>query len=132
MKYRKGYKYQLVSLETFKTEIIPESAINTQFIMVSKTGTVFIKSGYAWDGSSGPTRDTKTNMRGSLLHDALYQLLRMGLLDQKWRKQADREFIKVCKEDGMWSLRQKWTYDGLQVAQGTAALPKNKKKVYEV
>jgi len=121
-----------MSPETFQTEIRPDTTILTEFITMTPDGCITVKRGYAWDGSSGPTLDTRANMRGSLLHDALYQLMRMELLQQKWRVQADKEFIKVCHKDGMWKVRQKWTYRGLQIAQGTAALPKNKKKIYEV
>ena len=43
---------------------------------------------------------------GSLLHDALYQLMREGLLDHTLhREAADRILQSLCREDGMTALR---------------------------
>jgi hypothetical protein len=51
-------------------------------------------------------------MRGSLFHDALYQLLRLELISHKERVKADRLLSDICKEDGMW----KWRADGWEKA----------------
>ena len=69
-----------------------------------------INCGYRWDGCSGPTFDTPTNMRAGLVHDALYQLMRLGVLPQAARAQADREFLHIMKEDGMGWLRRTYYY----------------------
>jgi hypothetical protein len=45
--------------------------------------------GYAWNGPSGPTLDTRNFMRGSLVHDALYQLMREGRMDNGLRRQNE-------------------------------------------
>jgi len=111
IKYRKGYKYQLVETCSVKTAIHPESLIWTEYIRLTKDGTLTISRGYAWDGASGPTYDSKCSMRGSLYHDALYQLMRLGLLDRSWRDKADELLRKTCIEDGMWKVRANiwWT-----------------------
>ena len=67
-------------------------------------------SGYRWDGCSGPTVDTQTNMRAGLVHDSLYQLMRLGLLPQSARVIADREFLLIMKEDGMNWFRRTYYY----------------------
>jgi hypothetical protein len=61
--------------------------------------------GYAWDGASGPTYDSKSSMRASLVHDALYQL--MGEYPEllAWRLYADDLLYKICQQDGMWPFR---------------------------
>ncbi|MDD5538345.1 MAG: hypothetical protein PHF12_05210 [Candidatus Omnitrophica bacterium] len=64
-----------------------------------------IHSGYAWDGASGPTWDSKNSMIGSLVHDALYQLIRLGLIDAKYKEYADQLLHDLCTEDGMFSWR---------------------------
>ena len=74
IKYRSGYKYQLVEEYQVRVSLIPENDIKTDFIELSTEGMLIIKKGYAWDGPSGPTIDTPNFMRGSLVHDALYQL----------------------------------------------------------
>lgn len=64
-----------------------------------------LKAGYAWDGASGPTWDTKSSMRGSLVHDAGYQLMRNGLVPREQQFEWDNELERVCIEDGMWRVR---------------------------
>jgi hypothetical protein len=103
--YRSGYKYQLVDDYAIATQIIPDAFVLTPFIRLDTTGELYIRSGYAWDGPSGPALDTKTAMRGSLVHDSLFQLMRMGLLPQTARPKADHEYYRICLEDGMWNIR---------------------------
>ena len=54
---------------------------------------------YAWDGPSGPTFDTPTNMRASLFHDINCQAISEGLLDKKYRKYADELLRTHMLED---------------------------------
>lgn len=110
IKYKSGYKYQLISPFSIQTQIFPERNILTHYLILSTEGILHIQIGYCWDGPSGPAIDTKNFMRGSLVHDALYQLMRQGLLDQKWREQADIELRKICREDGMSAIRAQWVY----------------------
>ena len=83
IKYRSGYKYQLVEEYQVKVSVAPADNIKTDFIELSTEGMLVIKKGYAWDGPSGPTIDTLNFMHGSLVHDVLYQLLRNKLIEQK-------------------------------------------------
>lgn len=100
IKYRDGYKYQL--LEDYTVEInIRGQNIDHPFIKLDPSGLLTIKTGYAWDGASGPARDTKNFMRGSLVHDALYQLMREEHLDHKFREEADLTLKSIIREDGM-------------------------------
>lgn len=130
MKYRDGYRYQLAIAESFNTDIRVPANINTEFIVLSTEGMLIIKAGYAWDGPSGPTVDTQSFMRGSLAHDALYQLMRMERLDIKWRIHADKELVKICKVDGMWGFRRWYVERELRKFGAAAADPKNKKKLF--
>ncbi|GAF89000.1 unnamed protein product, partial [marine sediment metagenome] len=93
--YRGGYKYQLAANYIVQIGIKPENNINTKFIVLSTEGMLSILRGYAWDGASGGYPDLKKIMRGSLIHDALYQLIRMKLLTLGDRKQADKELRKA-------------------------------------
>jgi hypothetical protein len=123
IRYREGYKYQLaeaycVHLDDFH----PPEAIRTEFISLNKTGRLIIKQGYAWDGPSGPTVDTRNFMRGSLVHDALYQLFGEGLLDvEVYRKRADEILREICREDGMSAVRAWWVYSAVRMAGCPAA-----------
>ena len=114
IKYQKGYKYRLFEQRIHRVNIQPEKPIATEYITLSQGGILAIKKGYAWDGASGPTWDDKTNMRGSLVHDALYQLMRLDLLPQSCKEAADREMQRICIEDGMWQIRAWYYYQGVR------------------
>lgn len=131
MKYRKGYKYQLAETISFQTCVFPEEDICTEYICLSTYGRLTIQHGYSWDGASGPTIDTKSSMQGALIHDALYQLLRMGLLPSVCRLQVDLEFKRRLIQDGMYRWRAEIWYSGVRKCAGFAADPRNKKKTYE-
>lgn len=130
MKYIEGnYKYQLVEDEVFYTRLRPLYIIRTEYIDLDLDGKMVIKNGYAWDGPSGPTWDTKNSIRGSLFHDAAYQLMRLELLDQKWRKVSDEELGRFLGEDGMsWLRRTSWVFQLKNFGLG-AASPKNRRRV---
>lgn len=128
--YKKGYKYQLFEDYTLNISIYPNKDINTTYIQLFMDGKLIIKKGYAWDGPSGPTFDTSNFMRGSLIHDALYQLMRNECLDKSTHKDfADRLMQKVCKEDGMSALRAWIVYQGVKLFGDTSADPSSKKIV---
>lgn len=129
--YRSGYKYQLAEHYLTYIDIKPLHDITTEFIALNTEGRLSIFSGYAWDGPSGPVRDRKRNMRPSLVHDALYQLMRMGLLDtRKYRKLADALYRDMLIENGVPKVRADIEYVALRKFGGKAASPKNVKKIY--
>lgn len=102
IEYKKGYKYQLKSDYQVDIPVYPDTDVSTDFIALSVEGKLSICNGYAWDGVSGPTPDFLSFMRASLIHDALYQLMRERLLDKaRHRKQADELFYKLCLDDGL-------------------------------
>ena len=129
IQYKKGYKYQLV--EDYYTQVdIIGYEVMTDFIFLSLTGMLNITAFYAWDGPSGPTFDTKNFMEGSLVHDVLYQLLRMGLIPQSYRKYADQRLKEDCIRDGMSKFRAWYVHAGVSFGAKAAANPKNKRKIY--
>lgn len=128
--YQSGYKYQLREDYQVITSVLPGENIKTDFLELNTDGVLTIKNGYAWDGPSGPTFDTRNFMRGSLVHDALYQLLRQEYLDEKWRYEADEELRKVCIEDGMSGIRSRWVYWAVRKWGKMAASPESKKKIH--
>ena len=78
---------------------------------LSIVGTILsIKAGYAWDGASGPTVDTEATMYPALVHDALYQLIRLGIIPTGSREEADKLFLQLLKEDGMPFFRRWYFY----------------------
>ena len=129
IKYKSGYKYQLAESYIIRVGIQIPDIIISYYLSVSTKGNLMIKKGYCWDGPSGPTVDTKNFMRGSLVHDALYQLMREGLLDQKWREQADKELKRICIEDGMSKIRAWWVYQAVRTFAKRCTNTENKKDV---
>ncbi|MBI5439391.1 MAG: DUF1353 domain-containing protein [Nitrosomonadales bacterium] len=128
IEYNDGYKYQLKETYSLPIEIQPDADITTPFIRLDTRGNLTLVKGYAWDGPSGPTIDTLNFMRGALVHDALYQLMRENELDNdKFREAADRILQRICKEDGMWSLRAWWVYHGVRLFADPAADPASKR-----
>ena len=130
--YKKGYKYQPFTSYSVDIPIKPETPIESpsEFIVLTSDGKLTLKKGYAWDGPSGPTIDTLNFMRGSLVHDALYQLMREGYLDNEfYRKPADKLLQAMCKQDGMSTIRAWWVYKGLRIGGDPAANPDNKRPI---
>ena len=122
--YRGGYKYQLQEGYSLEISIRPAAAVGNDYIALDPQGALRIAKGYAWDGPSGPTLDTANFMRGSLVHDALYQLMREGLLDHTiHREAADRILQSLCREDGMTALRAWWVYQGVRLFGNPASDP---------
>ena len=100
--YCAGYKFQLAAPYTVDVGFKPMLSVSVgEWVSLSDQGILSIKDGYAWDGASGPVEQSPQILRGSLVHDALYQLMRAGVLDQNYREQADMVLKRICIEDGM-------------------------------
>ena len=125
IKFRKGFKYQLVQTHHEKLPImIPATVEHGRFLKLETTGFLTIYAGYAFDGPSGPTFDTKTFMRASLVHDALYQMMRNGKLDLNHRLNADNIMRTICREDGMNRFRAWYVYQAVRRFGAMALKPK--------
>ncbi len=123
IKYSRLHKYK------FRTEgdyvhpgKLPLPDCEHRYIAI-KDGTLTIKDAYAWNGANKPAINTKSFRRGSAVHDALYQLTRLGLLDIKYRLFIDKLLIKICLEDKMWKIRTKWVYASVRTFGKKSAMP---------
>ena len=118
IKYRSGFKYQLAEDYVQRIPIRPDAAVDHPFFALTLVGNLTVRAGYAWDGPSGPTVDTANFMRGSLVHDVCYQMMREGFIDRRWKDAADRLLQAICREDGMSALRAWWVYHGVATFGG--------------
>jgi hypothetical protein len=120
------YKYQLT--QAYPLDIgIKGYAIETPYLKLDRQGRLTIQKSYAWDGPSGPTFDTLDFMRGSLVHDALYQLIRLQKLPYAYKRYADLLLQKHCLEDGMSKFRSGYVYLAVKFFGGAAAKPGSEK-----
>ncbi|MHB9070468.1 MAG: hypothetical protein ACYC54_08860 [Sedimentisphaerales bacterium] len=102
MKYReiskrkKNYNYELAETISIQTGILGCNVEIPKFVRLTPDGILTVFAGYAWDGASG-IPDSKITRTASLIHDALYQLIREGLLSrEKYRIVADNIFRDIC------------------------------------
>ena len=112
--YKSGYKYQLTKTYIRYIDILDIDCGN-DFVKLDKHGRLTICEGYAWDGPSGPTIDTPSFMQGSLVHDAIYQLMRECGLSKDFRLVADQTLHNMCLNDGMSRLRAQYVYWAVRI-----------------
>jgi len=106
IKYSSGYKYRLEEDVCVPTLVAGERITGAGGgISLEPDGSLLVKSGYLWDGPSGPTIDTASSMRASLAHDALYDLIRQGVLSEQRRAACDETLRRLCVADGMHRVR---------------------------
>jgi hypothetical protein len=122
----KRYKYQLTAPYDL-TIGITGYTVDTPYVKLGENGELELSRGYAWDGPSGPTIDTLNFMRGSLVHDALYQLMRLEKIPLRYRKYADLLLKKICLEDGMSPFRANYVYRSVRLFGGASARPGSEK-----
>lgn len=105
IQYTNGYKYRLHTDATFQ---LPADFAGYEFHAKwgkLKDCKLELFEGYASDGPSGLTFDTKNAMRGAFGHDGLYQAIREGLLPRSLKVAADNFLRDQCIEDGMTRIR---------------------------
>ncbi len=123
-KKRRHYKYTLFADYKHQTDLrIARTFEIPPVIMLEADGLLTVKKGYAWDGPSGPTIDTPDFMRGSLVHDVLYQLMREKVIPQDQREYADKLLREICLEDGMSRIRAWWVYQAVRLGGASSAAP---------
>jgi len=134
MKYRKLKKWKYQLTEPFKTRLgfLPFHNIDTEFIILRMDGRLLLKKYYAWDGASGPCPDVRNVMIGSLVHDALYQLMRLELLPRYNRKFADLELRRFCLRSGMNRCLAELIYWGVRLFARKGARPRPITPIYEI
>lgn len=114
--FKEGYKYQLGAPFELQISLRPEESLGLDYVELTQSGLLRLAKGYAWDGPSGPTPDLPSFMRASLVHDALYQLMRHDLLDRfRYRKSADLLMRQLCVEDGMNPLLAAVAYGAVRL-----------------
>lgn len=99
--------YTLTKSAKFFVGLFPEQTIRHGLITLTTSGWLHLGEGFWWDGASGPAIDTESNMRASLVHDALINLVQAGLLPntEEVKVKIDTHYFRLAREDGMGLLR---------------------------
>ena len=116
IQYVEGFKYQLARDFAIQTPIIGE-VVEDDFFHLSEDGLLQVKKGYAWDGASGPTFDTKSSMKASMVHDVFCVAMRDHRLSyDKWQDKVNAFFRQMCIDAGMWEWRAKLWHAAVEFA----------------
>lgn len=115
------YKYRLTATHSYMIPIKGRD-IYTPYISLEQSGKLSMRQGYAWNGASFVV-DTDSTIVASLIHDALYQLIRENHLPYEYRKPADQIFRDVCIRNGTSKFRANYFYKGLRWFAFRAAKP---------
>lgn len=121
--YARTKPYQLTVTYSQEVPIFPDMPIISGEISISIDGVLTVVRGYQWDGPSGPAFDTPDFMRASLVHDALYQLMREGRLPLYHRDMADNLLWQVARADGMPWARAIWCWAAVRMFGERHATP---------
>ncbi len=109
--FRGGYKYSLWDKYVVQTDLVGFPPVKHRLFELTSDGLLTILPDYPSDGPSGITWDTKSFMRGAFVHDALYEMLRLGLLPHDpCFHLANLELKKICLEDGMSAWRAAYVF----------------------
>ncbi len=128
--FKRGLKYQttrdfhiklsLPDDDSIIQTVLPYSPVQCDYFSLDMQGNLVIFKRYGWNGASGPTFDTLNSMIGSLVHDCGYQMIRLGLIDPKYKELFDKMLRDLCVEDGMWVWRANyWRWAVLTFGAGS-------------
>jgi hypothetical protein len=134
--YQEGYRYVLRQPYQFELpKAFPQDIHHIGKFLMIRGNRVTLEIGYASDGPSGPPywithlpgvgwlyqkSMLKCFLRGAFEHDALYQLMREGILDKGLRKYADKALVETTRQDGMSRFRCAWVYRAVRLGGGKA------------
>ena len=129
MKYHdtRGYKYTLAESIGVPVPLFADEQFSAAHFSLRR-GWLTIRSGYAWDGASGPTWDTADTMTPSLVHDVLYQAIRAGILPASRRFDADLAFYRLMRQrtSGFWGhLRAFYFFAGVRLGGWLSIRPRS-------
>lgn len=129
MKYRRLGKYKYILADQYAIDLplaFYSCDCDTEFIILVN-GRLLVKEGYCWDGPSGISIDTQTFMRGSLVHDVIYQLIRGDCIPKALRINADKLLRQICIKDGMARWRAWYVYRAVRMLGGSSCKPRRER-----
>lgn len=102
--YRTGFNNQLSDKFIISHDLLPKESVSTKWLSLHNQ-ILTIEEGYGWDGDTGLIEQNKCTVLASCVHDALYDLLRRGLIHYSYRLQADQLYLELAILGGLPRLR---------------------------
>jgi len=127
MKYQKVQGFRVAVTWEYQTEIAVDRIIRTEWVDLVK-GLLVMKKGFCFE-PSGPTIKSKSIMQGCCAHDAIYYLIRNGLLEPWWKRWADNLMRKLHLKDAVHKLRAGYFHWFVTKFGDPAIDPRNRKKI---
>lgn len=129
MKYQKikKYKYRVKEFEILQIDIYGYN-IEHEFFELNSKGILTIYPGYLWDGVSGPAIDTKNTRLAGLVHDVLYQMIRLELILPSDKEIADKILRKILLSKGMSKFRAWYYYQAVDKFGKYSCIPGDTKE----
>ncbi|MEJ1377973.1 MAG: hypothetical protein RPU32_08400 [Candidatus Sedimenticola sp. (ex Thyasira tokunagai)] len=124
--YKKRLKYKYTLHDAYShpdpTGIEVVKAIDQKMLDLDEDGRLTIHKGYSWDGATS-TPDSASIMKGSLVHDALYQLMREEKIGFDQRLRADQLLREICIDSGMFKPYAWWVFWAVRLFGACNAMP---------
>lgn len=117
IKRRETYKYEIVEdYSIYLPELAMAPDVYTKFASLTN-GVLKINNGFMWDGSSGPTIDSKKDMVPSAVHDATCAFVQLGMLPESWVSILNIIYYRLCRERKMYWIQAQWRRVTLQITK---------------
>lgn len=124
IRFKKGYKYQLVEKWRWKLRNnipINHDFCNRYYWISKEKREIGAFAGCAWDGASGGFPDFDFIMEGSLGHDVLHWCIEQGAIpdDKRTNDLIDRELEAIIQECGVKAPKWLMRFRGWYVRKAT-------------
>jgi len=116
------YKYELSEDFTIQIPLL-NYEIDHVFFKLKENGLFTIHKLYKWDGVSGGMIDTDNSFIGGLVHDALYQAIRLELLPVTEKNTADKIMKALFRACGMSNFRSACAFKMVKLFGGSSCIP---------
>lgn len=92
--------YKLNQEYIYIGKVRPLLEVNHESFTILPNGLVIIKEGNFWNGAD-MVKDTKRNLRASLVHDVYSKAMAIGILPMTHRSDSDKTYRDIVISDGM-------------------------------
>jgi len=117
-------RYQLLQGAVVQTGIELDAYAYRADCSLSPAGVLVLHKAFTWDGPSRPAVQTRDFLRASAYHDAMYRLMRAGVLSLDARPAADSLYMHTAVCDGAPRWRAALQFLALRLFGRSAARPR--------